>query len=77
LADAFAKLEASLEDAPWIMGEQFSLADISWMPIYFVLIGCGYEFGPYPNIKRWAADVQERDSYRKGILDWCEDFAKV
>jgi|TARA_B100000959_G_C14904175_1_gene592251 GST-like protein len=77
LADAFAKLETSLEDAPWIMGEQFSLADISWIPIYFVIVGCGYDFSLYPNIKRWAASVQERDSYRKGISDWCEDFAKV
>lgn len=77
LTDAFTKLEASLEDAPWIMGEQYSLADISWIPINFVLIGCGYDFSPYPNVKRWMERIQERDSYRTGILDWCDDFSKV
>ena len=77
LESAFTKLEASLEGAPWIMGEQFTLADISWIPIYFVIVGCGYDFSPYPNVERWAAKIQERNSYRKGISDWCEDFAKV
>ncbi len=77
LESAFTKLEASLEGVPWIMGEQFTLADISWIPIYFVIVGCGYDFSPYPNVERWAAKIQERNSYRKGISDWCEDFAKV
>ncbi len=77
LAEAFGKLEASLEGNSWIMGEQFTLADISWIPIYFVIVGCGYDFNPFPNISRWAENIQERESYRKGISDWCEDFAKV
>ena len=77
LSDAFSKLEKSLVDVPWIMGDQFSLADISWIPTHFVLVGCGYDFNPYPNVVRWVASVQERESYRKGILDWCEDFSKV
>ena len=74
---AFSKLEKSLVDVPWIMGDQFSLADISWIPTHFVLVGCGYDFNPYPNVVRWVASVQERESYHKGILDWCEDFSKV
>ncbi len=77
LSDAFSRLEESLKDAPWIMGDQFSLADISWIPINFVLVGCGYDYSPYPNVMRWMASVQARESYRKGILNWCEDFSKV
>lgn len=73
----FAKLEATLEGRDWIMGDRFSLADISWSPLHFVLIGCGYPFENYPNITRWAAACWERQSYKEGILKWCADFSKV
>lgn len=77
LEDCFAKLEAALEGRRWIMGAQFTLADISWIPLHFVLKGCGYPFEKYPNIGRWAAALQEKESFREGILKWCPDFANV
>ena len=73
----FTKLEVALEDHTWILGDQFTLADISWIPLYFVIVGCGYDFTPYPNIRRWAASFEARDSYREGVLKWCPDFAEV
>lgn len=73
----FAKLEDALESRDWIMGDQFTLADISWIPLHFVLTGCGYRFGRFPNISRWAAALRDKESYKKGILDWCPDFSKV
>jgi GST-like protein len=77
LKECFDKLENALEGNDWIMGDKFTLADISWIPVHFVLIGCGYPFKDYPNISRWAATFNERDSYKKGVLDWCADFSKV
>ncbi len=77
LEACFARLESALEGRDWIMGERFTLADISWIPVHFVLVGCGYRFDDYPNIERWAAALQERESYREGILKWCPDFAEV
>lgn len=77
LKDSFDKLEASLTGNDWIMGSQYTLADISWIPVHFVLVGCGYPFENYPNITRWAEAFKARDSYKKGILEWCEDFSKV
>jgi len=77
LGACFTKLEVTLQDREWIMGDQFSLADISWIPLYFVINGCGYNFDKFPNIQRWAAAVQRRESYREGVLKWCPDFAKV
>ena len=77
LGACFTKLEVALEDHTWIMGDQFTLADISWIPLYFVIVGCGYDFTHYPNIRRWAASFEARDSYREGVLKWCPDFAKV
>ena len=77
LEECFTKLENALGDRNWIMGDRFTLADISWIPLHFVLYGCGYPFENYPNISRWAAAFQDKESYRDGILKWCPDFSKV
>lgn len=77
LKDCFDKLEASLEGNDWVMGDRFTLADISWIPLHFVLIGCGYPFENYPNITRWANAFREKKSFQDGIIQWCPDFSKV
>lgn len=77
LHDCFSKLEATLEGKTWMMGDQFTLADISWVPLYHVLVGCGYPFEDFTNITRWAASFQERRSFQEGVLKWCPDFSKV
>ena len=77
LEACFDRLEDALNGRRWIMGDRFTLADISWIPVHFVLVGCGYPFGKYPNVARWAAAHRDRESYREGILKWCPDFAQV
>jgi len=77
LGACFTKLEVTLKGQEWIMGDQFTLADISWIPLFFVIDGCGYDFGQYPNIRRWAASFQAKESYQQGVLKWCPDFSKV
>ena len=77
LEEAFGKLEQTLEGKDWIMGYNFTLADISWIPLHFVLIGCGYPFEKYKNITRWALQCRDRESFKDGILKWCPDFSKV
>lgn len=77
LENCFTKLEQALEGREWIMGDQYTLADISWIPVHFVLFGCGYPFEKYPNITRWAETFQQKNSYQEGIIKWCPDFSKV
>lgn len=77
LDECFDKLERTLEGRTWIMGDQYTLADISWIPLHFVLIGCGYPFQKYANISRWADGFQDRPSFQEGIIKWCPDFSKV
>lgn len=77
LDEVFGQLEATLAGRAWIMGERFGLADIAWIPLHFVLKGCGYPFGDYPEITRWAAACAERPSYPQGIRQWCPEFAKA
>ena len=77
LEECFARLEGALEGREWMMGDRYTLADISWIAVHFVLVGCGYPFGNHPNVSRWAAAHEDRESYRDGILKWCPDFSKV
>lgn len=77
LEECFRKLDNTLEGRSWIMGERFTLADISWIPLHFVLIGCGYPFAKYKNITRWAESFSDKKCYQEGILKWCPDFSKV
>lgn len=77
LKDCFTKLDNALEGNPWILGEKFSLADISWIPLHFVLTGCGYPFEQYKNITRWANAFKDKKCYQEGITKWCADFSKV
>lgn len=77
LDECFSKLEDTLDGRAWIMGDQFTLADISWIPVHFVLDGCGYPFDKHPNISRWALSFKDKESFREGVLKWCPDFAKV
>ena len=77
LEACFARLENALEGREWMMGDRYTLADISWIPVHFVLVGCGYPFESYPNVTRWAAAHRDRASYKDGVLKWCPDFSKV
>ena len=77
LGACFTKLNVTLEGRDWIMGDRFTLADISWIPLHHVLVGCGYPFERYPKIVRWAAAFRDKESFKEGILKWCPDFAKV
>ena len=77
LGACFFKLDRTLEGRTWIMGDQYTLADISWIPLHFVLIGCGYPFEQFPNITRWANAFAEKQSFQEGVLKWCPDFSQV
>ena len=77
LEECFTKLDTTLASRTWVMGEEFSLADISWIPLHHVLIGCDFPFDQYPNIQRWAASFHAKPSFQEGVLKWCPDFSKV
>lgn len=77
LGACFTKLDVTLDGREWIMGDQFTLADISWIPLHFVLLGAGYPFEKFPNVQRWAESFKTRKSFQDGILEWCPDFALV
>lgn len=70
----FSKAETTLKNAQWLAGEQFTLADITWIPLHFTLSGAGFDFSNYPAVNEWVERVRQRESFKKGILQWCPTF---
>ena len=70
----FQNADDELAQHRWLVGDQFSLADISWIPLHFTLIGAGFPFERYPHVVAWADAIRERPSFQEGVLRWCAKF---
>jgi glutathione S-transferase len=70
----FDRAENELAQHEWLVGDRFSLADISWVPLHFTLIGVDFPFNRYPHVSAWAEAIRERRSFREGVLRWCAKF---
>ena len=70
----FEEADQVLKGQQWLVGDNFSLADITWVPSHFTLAGAGYGFDRYPAVQAWAERLRERDSFQKGVLKWCPKF---
>lgn len=67
----FQVLEQLLSDGrAWLAGEQFSLADISWMPNIHRFDLLGWPYDRHPQLSRWFAAASARDSYHSALEEW-------
>jgi glutathione S-transferase len=74
LRDAWGQVESALQRHRWIAGDEFSIADIAWVPVHFTLIGANFDFTPYPAVQAWERECRKRDSFQQGIIKWCAKF---
>ena len=70
----FGLAEEELSQHEWLVGDQFSLADISWAPLHFTLAGVDFPFHRYPHVTAWADAIRDRPSFQEGVLRWCAKF---
>lgn len=70
LDEAFAQLDAHLEEHAWLAGDEFSLADITWVPLKYTLAKVGYSFSKHANVLRWSRAIEARPSYQKAVVEW-------
>jgi glutathione S-transferase len=67
----FLQLEIVLNDGrKWMAGDQFSLADIAWMPNFHRFDLLRWPLNIYPNLKRWFATASTRPSYSTALDGW-------
>ena len=69
--DDFLRREEVLSDGrEWMAGDQFSLADIAWMPNFHRFDLLRWPLDLYPNLMRWFASASARPSYSKALDGW-------
>lgn len=68
--DLFRKMDERLKDNGWLVGESFSLADITWIPQLVVLKAANYPFENYPNLEKWKNAIVQRPSFKQGVMAW-------
>ncbi len=68
----FADMNATLDrSGPWLLGEQITLADISWaVQIHRLKTLNMRDIENYPHVASWYARLEERESVKKGMLQW-------
>ena len=74
LNDCFSNIERQLGMKNWIAGDSFSLADITWIPLYLTLNNANFPFSGYSNILKWADVVKSRPSFHKAVTAWMDRF---
>ena len=70
LNDVFEEMERALNGQDWLVGDVYTLADISWGPTITTLLSGGFDFAPFPNIERWYALICQRPQFDLAVLQW-------
>ncbi|MEM8860318.1 MAG: glutathione S-transferase family protein [Chloroflexota bacterium] len=65
-------MEAALEHGPWLLGDEYSLADISYASYMARLMHLGFEerIAARPRTAAWAERLMAKPSYKAGVEDW-------
>jgi GST-like protein len=60
-------LERRLDGRPFILGSEYSIADmISW-PWVLIAKPLGQDLGEFPNLSRWRSAIRDREAVRRGV----------
>lgn len=68
----FTEMEKQLSKSKWLVGNAFSLADLSYIPYFtrFEHLKLLRLLNRRPNVREWYRQVKSRQSYTKAIADW-------
>ena len=71
----FVEMEQVLSERQWLVGDTYTLADISWAPSITTLLAedhklGAFDFDPYPNLLAWYDRVIKRPAYQTAVFDW-------
>lgn len=64
---SLAVLDARLETRPYILGEDYTIADIIAFPWAFIAKPLGVALDPFPAVADWRARIKERPAVRRAI----------
>lgn len=71
------KMEASLSQSEWLVGDCFTMADAALAPylnrLAMLQMHPMWEGGRRPNVERWFAAVSNRPTFKPAFHDWMPD----
>jgi glutathione S-transferase len=71
------KMDASLADRDWLVGDAFSIADVALAPYINRLDMLGMSDmwlgGRLPRVEAWFGRLRERPTFKSALLDWVPD----
>lgn len=70
LNEVFGDMEKALSRGDWIVGDAYSLADISWAPTITTLQRAGFPFGSFPRLLAWYARIAKLPAFERAIIEW-------
>lgn len=70
LTAAMDALEARLGDSPWLTGEAYGLADISWVVNANRLAQAQVDLSPWPRFLAWAERAIARPAFDKAVTSY-------
>jgi glutathione S-transferase len=66
----FSRMNEMLSGNDWLIGNAYSLADISWAPTVTTLTRGGFPFESYRNIGTWYERVSQRPAFGSAVAVW-------
>ncbi|MFK7804778.1 MAG: glutathione S-transferase family protein [Anaerolineae bacterium] len=71
------EMEAALQDSDWLVGNEFTLADIAMTPyinrLDMLSMSGLWENGRRPRLTDWFNRIKERPTFKPMFLDWCPE----
>lgn len=66
----FEEMNQALSGSEWLVGDAYTLADISWSPTITTLLAGSFDFSPFPEVERWYDVVRQRPQFEKAVFEW-------
>jgi glutathione S-transferase len=70
LRGALGEIDGAIARHAWIVGDQYSLADISWAPTITTLQRAGFPLPEFPHVMSWYARINERPAWQRAMTYW-------
>lgn len=74
IASFLERLNKSLSKYTWLSGDNFGLADISWVVNFHRLNTTGYPTEEYPELCKWFERITARQSFSDAVLNYQSDI---
>jgi glutathione S-transferase len=70
ISDIWSKIDEELSHQSWLVGDEYSIADITWYSNFAVLNANSYSFTDYSNVWNWAGRISNRPAVIKEAREY-------